>query len=146
MICPEGFLQCGFKYLMAFRTDVFHMYEIVSADQDPPRDRHQEPDNERPPDTFDDPEDDGKTLQRREREPGQEHHQMQFLQFFLAFHNDGYVTDRFEGEFCFAFQSVFSSRSFRSFSSLSMISSERAFSCCSISREITFSGCSSFRI
>ena len=32
---------------------------------------------------------------------------MQFLQFFLAFHNDGYVTDRFEGEFCFAFQSVF---------------------------------------
>lgn len=107
MICPEGFLQSGFKYLMAFRTDVFHMCEIVSADQNPPGDRHQEPDNERPPDTFDDPEDDGKPLQRRDRKPGQEHHQMQFLQFFLAFHNDGYVTDRLEGEFCFAFQSVF---------------------------------------
>ncbi len=47
---------------MAFRADVFYMIEIIPADQDRPGNRHQYPDDERPPDALDDPENDGKPL------------------------------------------------------------------------------------
>ena len=64
MICPEGFFQSGFEYLVAFRADVFYMIEVVTADHCTPDSSHQYPDDERPPYAFDNPEDD------RKRPPG----------------------------------------------------------------------------
>ena len=107
VICPKCLFKCGFEHLMTFRADVFYMIKVIPADQYPPGNSRQYPDGKRPPNTFDDPENDGKPLQRRDRDSGQDHHPAHLLQFFLAFHYESYVTDGFERECRFTFQSVF---------------------------------------
>ena len=107
MICPKSLFERGFEHLVTFRTNVFYMPEVVPADDNPPGNSHQHPDGERPPYAFDDPENDGKPLQRCDRRSGQDHHPPHFFQFFLALHYDSYVTDGFEREFCLASQSIF---------------------------------------
>ena len=103
MIRPEHFFECGFKHLVALRTDVFYMVKVVPADQYAPGNSHERPDDEWPPNTFDNPENDGKPLKRRDRDSGQKHHPAHFFQIFLSFHNYGYVTDGFERECLLAF-------------------------------------------
>ena len=94
MLCPKCFFECGFVYLVAFRTNVFYIIEVVPADQYAPGNSHQHPDDERPPNAFDDPENDERLLQCRDQYPGQDHHPVHLFQFFLAFHYDKYMTKR----------------------------------------------------
>ena len=49
MICPEGFLQGWLEYLMAFRTDVFYIPEIIPAYDYSPYGSNDCPDNKWPP-------------------------------------------------------------------------------------------------
>ena len=74
MIRPKGLFQCRLKQLVTFRADVFHLSEIIPANNYSPGNSHQHPKYKWPPYAFDNPENDGKALQCRNWDSGQDHH------------------------------------------------------------------------